>query len=168
MRQYESSISIVTKLLEHHPGNAAAEFLLGNCYTAVGNYPAAEKHLAEAIRVEPSKPAYYLVMAQVAGYQGKTEESERSIRRGLAIDPQDSSLLLESASRRESAGDLKGAAQILERLVTKDPASIQAHRLLARIYWRLGKKAEAREEGKYASLEAQSEVVEPRQRNREK
>lgn len=162
MRNFESAISTATALLQQHPRFAAAQFLLGNCYVARGDFSTAESHFLSAIQQDSTKPAYYAALAQVSRYQGQMTKASEFVRKGLALGPKDTDLIFESALCQEKEGNLASAQAMLEKLVTQESGLIKAHRALARVYGRLGKAPEAeKEEQKLAELEARERIKTP-------
>jgi tetratricopeptide (TPR) repeat protein len=154
MRDVDSAVSILTALLKQKPAYGQAQFLLGNCYVAKGNLELAEKWLRRAVDADKTRLAYYVSLAQVNRYQGRISEALAVVQRALAIDPEDSEAIFESALCHESRGELQVAQGELERLLAKRPGLAKAHRALARVYGRMGNGAAAEaEQQKLAQLE---------------
>jgi len=155
MRQFEPATKIATALLKEHPEFAAADFLLGNCLVAQGYIDGAEEYFQKALQSDPTKPAYYSSLVQLKRNEGKMTEAFDLLKKGLAVAPGDSDLILEAALCHEKQGEFAKAQVLLERIVAQKPASIVAHRVLARVYGRLGNTAKGDNEKRVlAELEA--------------
>lgn len=148
MQDIEPAMAILSSLVKEHPEYAPALFLLGDCYALKGDLTRGKQLLLDAIRSDSSKPVYYGSLVEVERHQGDIREALATARKGLALDPDDAKLILESALCHEEVGEYASAQQLLERLVQLQPNDLTAHRILARIYGRTGDAAGAMAERK--------------------
>ncbi len=135
---FEQAVSIATALLNQDPTFAPAEFLLGNCQVSLGDLILAKSHFERALQLDATRPPYYAALAQVKRYEGKETEALAILKKGLALDPENTEMMFESALCYESEDKIADSQAILERLVAVDPGLIRAHRLLLRVYGRSG------------------------------
>jgi tetratricopeptide (TPR) repeat protein len=156
---FEQAISTATALLKQDPTFAPAEFLLGNCQVSSGDLKTAEIHFERSIQLDATKPPYYAALAEVKRDEGKETEALTILKKGLALDPENTDMMFESALCYESEGQLTNSQAILERLVAVDAGLIRAHRLLLRVYGRTRNTAAIqKEQGVLAELEAREQA----------
>jgi len=159
LRHFEQAVSIATELLNQNPTFAPAEFLLGNCQVSLGDLKLAKSHFERALQLDATRPPYYAALAQVTRYEGKEAEALEILKKGLALDPENTEMMFESALCYESEGKFADSQAILERLVIVNPGLTRAHRLLLRVYGRSGNTAGMqREQGVLAELEAREQA----------
>jgi tetratricopeptide (TPR) repeat protein len=159
LRHFEQAVSIATALLNQNPTFAPAEFLLGNCQVSLGDLNLAKSHFERALQLDATRPPYYAALAQVKRYEGKDAEALAILKKGLALDPENTEMMVESALCYESEGKFADSQAILERLVAVNPGLTRAHRLLLRVYGRSGNTAGMqREQGVLAELEAREQA----------
>jgi tetratricopeptide (TPR) repeat protein len=159
LRHFEQAVSIATALLNQNATFAPAEFLLGNCQVSLGDLKAAKSHFERALQLDASRPPYYAALAQVRRYEGNETEALAILKTGLALDPQNTEMMFESALCYEAEGKFTDSQAILERLVIVSPALTRAHRLLLRVYGRSGNTAGMqREQAVLAELEAREQA----------
>ena len=124
LRHFEQAVSIATVLLSQNPTFAPAEFLLGNCQVSLGDLkPWRKSHFERALQLDATRPPYYAAFAQVTRYEGKDAEALAILKKGLALDPENTEILFESALCYESEGKFADSQAILERLVAVNPRS---------------------------------------------
>jgi tetratricopeptide (TPR) repeat protein len=82
-----------------------------------------------------------------------------TLEKGLALDPENTEMLFESALCYESQGKIADSQAILERLVAVNPGLTRAHRLLVRVYGRSGNAVGMQKEQRVlAELEAREQA----------
>lgn len=123
---------------------------LGLCYEGKQQITEATKWYLEAIHREemggrktewPS-----LDLATMLIRNDRLEEAKPYLLDALKLNPINAQSHFQMAILLEKTGDLQGALQELQRTVSLDSNKAEAHYRAARIYQRLGKKAEADQE----------------------
>jgi tetratricopeptide (TPR) repeat protein len=131
--------------------------LLGACYLEVGDSEKAEAQFRQAVQLNPNKASYYSALGRVLRKEGpqKTDEAMGYFKKALLLNPSDTESKLRLALCYEEKSDLPTDQRLLEEVVRIDPGSLEAHRALARVHYRLGNKSEGdKESGIVAQLEA--------------
>ncbi len=123
-------------------------FLLGDSYLNLGKYDQAEQAYKKAIAINPKDTAYYEALASLERREGSANlgEAIAALEAAHRLDPKDTTLALQLALSYEAKGQLTDAAALIENVVEQAPDLVPAHVALARIDFRLGKKAEAKRE----------------------
>jgi len=131
------------ELLQKHPQDAILNYAMGAVYYLQHKYPEAESSLKESLRLQPKQIAapYYLSLTYDA--IGQDDQAVTTLR-DLVKDYPDhapsyvqlGSILLRQHQYDESQKDL-------ERAITLDPGSVEAHYQMSVLLRRLGKMAEA-------------------------
>jgi len=154
---YLESAAILEKLLERQPPRKdKVEYLLGNCYLALGKLRESESTYRAAITSNPKDPRYYVSYAEVIRKEGpdKLDQAIAQLKSAQQMDPGDWRIGLQLGLCYESKGQFEGAAALIEKAVESQPELTPAHVALARIYFRLGRKADGeRERNIVADLE---------------
>lgn len=155
--KFSDTIDTLNKLLESNPRRQdQIYYLLGHSYVATGKLGEAEKDYRKAIEMNPKIPTYYEEFATLLRREGPEhlDEAITELKRGSQFDPSNPGLALQLALCYESKGDISSAVTLAEQAVRKEPDVLPAHVALARMYFRMGKKAEGqREKETIAELE---------------
>jgi tetratricopeptide (TPR) repeat protein len=148
---FSDAIATLEKLLQMNPRRQdQIYFMLGNSYLVTGQLSKAEDAYRKAIEMNPKDPAYYQEFATLLRREGPEhlDEAVTELKRALQFDPSDASLLLQLALCYEAKKDLNSAVGPAEEATRLKPEVLPAHVALARIYFRLGKRAEGQREKK--------------------
>jgi Tfp pilus assembly protein PilF len=127
----------------------------------MGKLGDAEKAYRSAIEMNPKDPAYCEQFAAVLRSEGpdRLDEAIAQLKRAQQLDSSSPGLALQLALSYESKGDLSSAVGPAEEAVRRKPDVLQAHVALARIYFRLGRRADGQKEKKIiAELEQAQQV----------
>jgi tetratricopeptide (TPR) repeat protein len=111
--------------------------------------------------MNPKDPAYSEQFAAVLRSQGpgRLEEAIAQIKRARQLDSSSPGLALQLALSYESKGDLSSAVGPAEEAVHLRPDVLPAHVALARIYFKLRRRADGQKEKKIiAELEEAQQV----------
>jgi cytochrome c-type biogenesis protein CcmH/NrfG len=147
--QFQDSVATLKKLLlTNPPRQDRIYFLLGDSYLNLGQYDPAEEAYKKAIAINPKDAAYYEALASLERREGSTNlgEAIAALEAAHRLDPNDTTLSLQLALSYEAKGQLTDAAALIEKIIERAPDMAQAHVALARIDFRLGKRAEAKHE----------------------
>ncbi len=142
MGENQKANDALQKALKVAPDNAAANFNLGLLKAEESDLAAAEKHLKAALKADPqmAQAAYNLC---VILSKDRPDEAVDFCRKAAEIRPDQPRYAYTLAFFHQQKGDLAGAADVLDGLITRYPAYADAYVLLGGIYEKQGKKAEA-------------------------
>ena len=146
MGENQKANDALQKALKVAPDNAAANFNMGLLRAEENDLKAAETHLKAALKADPqmAQAAYNLC---VILSKDRPDEAVDFCRKAAEIRPDQPRYAYTLAFFHQQKGDLAGAADVLDGLITRYPAYADAYVLLGGIYEKQGKKAEA--EGVY-------------------
>ncbi len=146
MGENQKANDALQKALKVAPDNAAANFNLGLLKAEESDLTAAENHLKAALKADPqmAQAAYNLC---VILSKDRPDEAVDFCRKAAEIRPDQPRYAYTLAFYHQQKGDLTGAADVLDGLISRYPAYADAYVLLGGIYEKQGKKAEA--EGVY-------------------
>ena len=142
MGENQKANDALQKALKVAPDNAAANFNMGLLRAEVNDLKAAETHLKAALKADPqmAQAAYNLC---VILSKDRPDEAVDFCRKAAEIRPDQPRYAYTLAFFHQQKGDLDGAAEVLDGLITRYPAYADAYVLLGGIYEKQGKKAEA-------------------------
>ena len=124
------------------PGHAGIAFNLGLLLAERGDPSGAERMLRIALGADPRMAAAAFNLAVLVG-ERKPAEAVGLARKALSLRPGDARYAWTLGYYQSRAGDLPGAAATLESLLATHPEEADARRLLADVYERQGRNAEA-------------------------
>jgi len=136
------AVEALARLAEIDPSNAAGWGLLGVAQQLVGDLPASEASLREALRLETHQPGVIHNLALTLRMLGRPAEAllvlnDAAITKALL--PQ--SMILR-ADLLGDVGDYEKAAEAYKAVVREDPRAIDAHEELARLLPQLDRASE--------------------------
>lgn len=142
LNQIPEAAGVLEHLTQQHPDVDLAHYSLGNCYLALSRLKDAERQYRIAIELRPKKGSYYAALGQALRKEGKRkiDEAIADLEKALEFDPTDTASQLQLALCYEEEANLSKAQQLLEGVIREQPNLLPAHRVLARIYYRQGKK----------------------------
>lgn len=121
-------------LLEHHPNYQPAQLMMGKVEYESRKPALAAAHLRRAIRLAPTDPEAYLVLAQVQLDQGAADEAVKTIE-ALGVEaPGDPTGYRRLGLVLADKGDHARAEKLLSKAVEIDRADAEAWVALARLY----------------------------------
>jgi len=152
----EVAIELLKSALKVQPDSAWAAGWLGAAYLQLGQVPTAIEHLDEAQRA--NDPQLQLFLAEALRRSGRVNDAMRVLEQ-TASDVPDERLI--EARCLIDRGELRSAAEVLERLVAVRPEDGRAQYLLAFAYHAEGRWAQARHHLEQArSLTGSPEFIE--------
>ncbi len=136
---------IVQNRLEQAPDDAQALAIKGQLASInrPPDYDAAERWLLKAIASDSTVPQVHHTLASVQIRQGKLSAADKTVSAGLAIDPDDTDLLLASAELAVYRGQHARAIAPLQQVLEKRVDDYTALDLLATSYIALGQRTRA-------------------------
>ncbi len=143
MSEYRSAIEQLEALVQDYPKLDRAQYYLGHAYSASGDLEKAEIHYRKALALNPQEASYYAALGHVLrrGPAAGRGEAIAYLEKALRLDPNDFLSKLDLALCYEKQNRYLEAERLLTEMVHAQPGLLSAHRVLARIYYRQGKKA---------------------------
>jgi tetratricopeptide (TPR) repeat protein len=157
VQEFSNAVVTLEDLLKTNPRRQdQIYYLLGNSYFTMGMFDRSETAFRKAIELNPKEPDYYENLATLLRKQGpaRLDEAILQLQRASEFEPSNPRVLMQLGLCYESKGDLKDAAAFLEKVTGLEPGLVPAHVGLARLYFRMGRKADGKKEkATIASLE---------------
>jgi tetratricopeptide (TPR) repeat protein len=135
--------SLFGALLQKHPRDAVLKYAVGAVEYLQGKYSEAESSLQQSLKTQPDQVAasYYLALTYDAA--GRGDRSVAVFRDLLRSHPEHAPSYVKLGSILLRQHEYDEAQQVLERAISLDPRSVQAHHQLGLLLRRLGKTAES-------------------------
>ncbi|MEY2668423.1 MAG: hypothetical protein RJA59_1061 [Pseudomonadota bacterium] len=124
------------------PGHAGIAFNLGLLLAERGDRAGAERMLRIALRADPRMAPAAFNLAVLVGERNPAEAADLA-RQAAVLRPGDARYAFTLGFYQSRSGDLRGAASTLESLLAAHPEQTDAYRLLAEVYERQGRGADA-------------------------
>jgi tetratricopeptide (TPR) repeat protein len=134
---HDEATKLYQKSIARRPGFWEPHYNLGLLNYRLGQLDAAERYLAEAIRINPYDPREYLCLGFVKLQAGQAAEAEKNMRRAIEIQPQGSAPYMALGVVLESQGDLAGALRQFRIAVVNDPGRTSVRREIEAIEGKL-------------------------------
>jgi tetratricopeptide (TPR) repeat protein len=145
-RHLPDALALFQRLLQKHPHDAILTYAIGAVYYLQGKYTEAEASLKQSLAAQPNQVAasYYLGLTYDA--IGDDDRAIPIFRELLKSNPKHAPSCVKLGSILLRAHQYDDAKQNLERAVSLDPESVEAHYQLGVLLRRLGKSAESESE----------------------
>lgn len=140
---HDEVLRLTDALLATRPGDDAAHELRARALLALGRIDEAERHAADAVRLDPDEIRYRELLAQVLAARGAHRDAAVEYGRLARNDPRQREWLLAEAGERLDAAQAGRAAEAARAAVRLDPADAEAQLTLATTLARLGDGAGA-------------------------
>lgn len=142
IKVYESALGVVKESkAQHWP----IFFAIGICHDKLGNWNEAEKSLRHSIELSPNQPDVLNYLGYSFLIRGENfAEARTLIEKAITKRPSDPQIMDSMGLALYMAGDYKQSAMYLERAVSLLPADVTVNEHLGDVYWRMGRKNEAR------------------------
>jgi len=166
--RFPQAIELLEGIAKERPQLDRVQFFLGNSYSSTGDLSKAELYLRKAIALQPQNGSYYAALAQVLrkGNEDRTSEAIANLEKALALEPGDVESKHALALCYEKNRDYGRARELLEQVVAAKADLTSAHVALARVYYKMHKKAEGdRESATVARLQIQEQEKQSAMRN---
>lgn len=125
-------LRLTDAILAERPGDDAAHELRARSLLALGRTDEAERHAADAVRLDPDEIRYRELLAQVLSARGAHREAAAEYARLARNDPRQPAWTLAEAGERLDASQLGEAADAARRAVRLSPGDADAQLALAR------------------------------------
>jgi tetratricopeptide (TPR) repeat protein len=144
--QLPNALALFQRLLKKHPDDAVLTYATGAVYYLQGKYSEAEASLKQSLAAQPNQVAasYYLGLTYDA--IGDDDRAIPVFRELLKSNPKHAPSYVKLGGILLRAHEYEDARQNLERAVSLDPDSVEAHYQLGLLLRRLGKSAESESE----------------------
>jgi Flp pilus assembly protein TadD len=129
---HEEVLRLTDAILAERPGDDAAHELRARSLLAVGRVEEAERHAADAVRLDPDEIRYRELMAEVLSAGGAHRDAAAEYARLARNDPRQQAWILAEAGQRLDADQAGRAAEAARRAVRLNPADGEAQLALAR------------------------------------
>lgn len=137
--------SLFGQLLQKHPQDPVLNYAVGTVYYLQGRYTEAESALKQSLREQPDQVAapYYLSLTYT--HLGQNDEAETLLRSLVKSHPQYAPSYVKLGTILVAEHHFAEAQGYLERAVTLDSSSPEAHYQLYVLFRSLGKPGEAQQ-----------------------
>jgi tetratricopeptide (TPR) repeat protein len=129
---HEEVLRLTDAILAERPGDDAAHELRARSLLALGRTDEAERHAADAVRLDPDEIRYRELMAEVLSAEGAHRDAATEYARLARDDPRQRAWILAEAGERLDADQAGRAAEAARRAVRLNPADGDAQLALAR------------------------------------
>lgn len=120
-------------------------FAIGTCFDKKGNWVEAERNLRRSIELSPNQPDVLNYLGYSFLIRGENfAEAKGLIEKAIKKRPSDPQIMDSMGFALYLSGEYKEAVIYLERAVSLLPADVTVNEHLGDLYWRLGRKTEAR------------------------
>jgi tetratricopeptide (TPR) repeat protein len=131
-------LRLTDAILAERPGDDAAHELRARALLALGRADEAQRHAADAVRLDPEEIRYRELMAEVLSAEGAHRDAAVEYGRLARNDPRQRAWILAEAGERLDADQAGRAADAARRAVRLDPSDADAQLALARALLRAG------------------------------
>lgn len=145
-RDLQSAISNLSEALRLNPGLSAARIRLGAAWLLAGNREAAIAAYADELATNRDNIEATSRLGWLYREEGRLDEAEPLLKWALDRRPDDPGLLYQLARLHYTRRQLNSALPLAERLTVLAPRYRPGRVLLSRLYFRLGRPADARRE----------------------
>ena len=125
------ALSILARLEAQHPAFSRLFHERGHCLAALGDGPGAVAALRDAVRLNPTLPASWDLLAQLYRVSGEADLAQAAARNLEALERLPRAVVVGGSLYAD--GDLELAEDVLSDYLTTDRDNVGALRLLARI-----------------------------------
>jgi predicted Zn-dependent protease len=136
-------LRLTGEILAVRPGDDAAHELRARSLLALGRVDEAERHAADAVRLDPDEIRYRELLAQTLVAEGAHRDAAVEYGRLARNDPRQREWVLAEAGERLSAAEADEAVDAARRAVRLDAADPAAQLALARALTRVGEASGA-------------------------
>ena len=137
--------SLFGQLLQKHPQDPVLNYALGTVYYLQGKYADAESSFKKSIEERPDQVAAPYYLSLTCSHLGKNDEAEALLRGLVKSHPEYAPSYVKLGTILMTKRDYPEAQEYLERAITLDSSSEQAHYQLYLLFRTLGKPTEAQQ-----------------------
>ena len=145
-KNYKAAIDEFTQAERMNPQLLTLHSQLGTAYLNAGDREAARKQFLAELQLNPRDFNANLCLAKILREDVRLDEADILLTKAIQLRPGNTSALYELAQLQYAEGKTAAAVASLEELVRKVPDFTPAHVLLARVYYKLNRQADAERE----------------------
>lgn len=149
---HDEVLRLTDAILAQRPGDDAAHELRARALLALGRLEEAERHAADAVRLDPDEIRYRELLANVLSRRGAHREAAAEFGRLARNDPRQPDWTVAEARERIGAAQASMGVEAARRAVRLDPSNGRAQLTLAQALARTGDA--------HGALQAASRAVE--------
>ena len=143
--RYRQAIQLYQQYLEQAPADVTARRNLGMSYLEMGEIGPAEKHIIEALNLNPQDAYSLLLIGNIyLQHKNNPEIAERFFRKASEAAPDDAHILSNYGSLIAQREQYEEARTLFRQAIAADPAHPHAHYGLALSYYREGESGRGR------------------------
>ena len=135
---HQRLLRLTDAILAQRPGDDAAHEYRARALLALGRTEEAQRHAADAVRLDPDEIRYRELLAQVLSRGGAHREAAGEFGRLARNDPRQADWIVSEARERIDAAQASMGAEAARRAVRLDPDNGRAHLALAQALTREG------------------------------
>lgn len=135
---HELVLSLTDASLAQHPGDDASHEFRARSLLALGRLADAERHAADAVRLDPEEIRYRELIAQILSAEGAHREAATEYERLARNDPRQAAWTVAEAVERIGADQAAIGVEAAQRAVRLEPENGAAQLALARALTRTG------------------------------
>lgn len=140
---HAAALDLTVRVLDATPGDDAAHAVRARALLALGRLDEAERHAADAVRLDPEEIAYRELLAQVRSEGGAHGDAAYEYGRLARLDPRQTEWVAAEARERADASQPETAVLAARRALRLDPQNGSAQLALARALVALRDKRES-------------------------
>jgi Flp pilus assembly protein TadD len=144
-------LRLTEAILAARPGDDAAHEFRARALLALGRLDEAERHAADAVRLDPEEIRYRELLAQVLSRGGAHRDAAAEYARLARNDPRQSTWTVSEAQERIGASQARLGVEAARRAVQLEPSNGRAQLALAQALVRTGDARGARQAATRAS-----------------
>ncbi|MGB8538180.1 MAG: tetratricopeptide repeat protein [Acidobacteriaceae bacterium] len=138
MHRFSDAVDTLQSLLQQKPSWDLAQFSLGNAYWMQGHIAEAEKQYRVAIKLNSRSASYYVALGRVLRKNTDTlPEAISGLNEAINLEPHNVVAEFELALAYRSQRNYQKAKHLLEDVTAREPAMVDAHRVLGLVYYQL-------------------------------
>ena len=146
LEKYAQALPWLQKAVELNPQSGRAHFELGVALGETGDWAGSTVQLESAVSKAPDSDDLHFYLAMAYDKLGRASDAEKSFRSALRINPDHYRANLFLGRLLGMQNNPSAALPFLQKAVTSQPQSPDAHKFLANVYIELGQLQNARQE----------------------
>jgi tetratricopeptide (TPR) repeat protein len=135
---HQEVLRLTETRLAARPGDDAAHELRARALLELGRLDEAERHVADAVRIDPDEIRYRELLAHVLAQRGAHRDAAAEFGRLARNDPRQTTWTVAEARERLGSGQAEMSVEAARRAVRLEPRSADAQLALARALARTG------------------------------
>jgi Tfp pilus assembly protein PilF len=129
----QKSVKWFEKAVDLAPYNLGFRSKLGSAYMSSGRAADAEKEIEFIIKEHPKNVSAYTNLGYIKLSLNKIDEAEELYNKGLKLDPDYEPLLLNVVGLKAYKKDYKGAMEVVNHILRKNPNNAKAKAIQAQL-----------------------------------